>query len=242
MMRKNIAGGVFNYTLSDIANPGIALAIYGESMNDVENGKLYVDENLQQVTLNAARTAVKLDVPGEAAASRFAFFGVENSSEAVGGVVLPDQTNHDTVYSFRASFSGFSCSLIDSVPSEIALITLKDVNAFAKWNKMRTTDASALISVGWLQVDNFLPSAPFPVAVCPDESESEFVWTEDGAHAKDEEKEKVPPMLLIGIGFAPKHKSGILVSFSDREVTQVVSAPVAYFCYRLFPLFSLDSV
>ena len=46
------------------------------------------------------------------------------------------------ILSFRASFSGFIISLVDNTPSEIALISFKNVNALATWNTERTTDST----------------------------------------------------------------------------------------------------
>jgi hypothetical protein len=223
-MRKNDSGRLFDYPFSEMVAPrgmDFSQAVYGDSaVADRRKVSRGVDEYLQQVTLNAAMTALELDVPGEDVATRLAFFGTadefqkQNVSQGDVDANTAGPVQYDTVYSFRASFYGFSCSLVDSVPSEIALVTLKDVNVFAKWNKKRTTDASVLVSVGWLQVDNYVPSAPFPVAVCPHEAKSEHEKEEDETQKKDEsEHDKKPsPLLLIGLAFAPKHKSGILVS------------------------------
>ena len=223
-MRKNDSVSVFDYPLIEMVSPGamnLSHAIYGKSaVSDLGTVSRGEDEYLQQITLKAAITAIKLDVPGEDVAKRLAFFGNagdfqnENTSQRDVGASTLCPVEEDTVYSFRASFYGFSCSLIDTVPSEIALVTLKDVNAFAKWNKQRTTDASVLVSVGWLQVDNHVPSAPFPVAVCPVEAKSVHAKTVDDSQKKDESEQdkKSSPLLLVGLTFTPKHKSGILVS------------------------------
>lgn len=223
-MRKNDSVSVFDYPLIEMVSPGamnFSQAIYGKSaVSDVTTGSRGGDEYLQQITLSAAMTALELNVPGEDVAKRLAFFGNagdfqnQNASQGDLGASTSCPVQDDTVYTFRASFYGFSCSLIDTVPSEIALVTLKDFNAFAKWNKQRTTDASVLVSVGWLQVDNHVPSAPFPVAVCPVEAKSVHAKTVDEIQKKDESEndKKSSPLLLVGLTFAPKHKSGILVS------------------------------
>lgn len=107
----------------------------------------------------------------------------------------------DKVFSFRVEFSGFIFSLVDSAPSEIALASLRNVNALARWNNLRTTDATLLLSIGWLQVDNHIPSAPFKVAVRPDISKQQ----------DDERGPESSPLLVVAVAFAPEHKSKIVV-------------------------------
>jgi hypothetical protein len=149
----------------------------------------------------------------EGEAKRMAYFGrPDEVSQSIHGTpsVTAMESNLDRVFSFRASFTGFTCSLIDSVPSEIAVATLKNVNALARWNSNRTTDGSVVVSIGWLQVDNHVPNAPFPVAVSPDRERGSDESAEEG----DEAETKESPLLLVGLTFAPQHKSGILVSLS----------------------------
>ena len=73
---------------------------------------------------------------------------------------VDDNLNHindgslDKVFSLRLEFSGFIFSLVDSAPSEIALASLRNVNALARWNNLRSTEATVLLSIGWLQIDN----------------------------------------------------------------------------------------
>lgn len=210
MMQKNVSSGVFDYTLSNIASSG---SFRNSSGSSARQGK---DEYLQQVTLDSAMRAIEMDAPGENEATRLAFFGTANEDQINQDPPESDgkgPVQGDTIFSFRASFYGFSCSLIDKSPSEIALITLKDVDVSANWNKKRTTDGTALISVGWLQVDNYVPSAPFPVAVCPVKHKTEHMKTvEETQEGPDSDDGKPSPLLIVGLTFAPKHKSGILVS------------------------------
>jgi hypothetical protein len=114
----------------------------------------------------------------------------------------------DTIYSFRAEFSGFLLSLVDSAPSEIAVASLRNVNALARWNMLRTTDASLILSIGWLQVDNHVPSAPFKVAIRPDTSSR--ATTESSTNGGGNGSEP-SPLLVVALAFAPKHKSKIMV-------------------------------
>ena len=127
----------------------------------------------------------------------------------------PDEFEMDTIFSFRAEFGGFLCSLVDSGPSEIAVASLRNVNALARWTKSRTKDASVLLSIGWLQIDNHIPSAPFKVAVRPDMRAFRFNdGKKDVALESDSDKEddNTSPLLVLALAFAPKHNSGIVVS------------------------------
>lgn len=113
----------------------------------------------------------------------------------------------DLVFSFEASLNGFLVSLVDSEPSEISVILVNSLEVFAKWNKFRTKDAVVGVNVGWLQVDNHCPGAPYPVAVCPDgkiKDQIDDVLNEDKMDR---------PFLSVKMAFAPKHSSGIAVSF-----------------------------
>jgi hypothetical protein len=159
------------------------------------------DEFWRQLTKRAALEALEAKSKGqilpEEQAKRRAFFGDGKRLQNPRAI----QEITDVIYSFQASFSGFLFSLVDSTPSEIAVISLKGLNVVAKWDGERKADASALISVDWLQVDNHIPGAPFPVAICPDAREKEDASSE---------QIDVTSLLVIGLTFAPKHKTGIL--------------------------------
>ena len=113
---------------------------------------------------------------------------------------------NDIVFSFTGHFTGFLFSLVDAAPAEVATITIKGIEAAAKWNMKRSGDATALVSVAWLQVDNHVPNAPYPVAVCPDQSDKGGILG----------KQERTPLLMMTFKFAPKHQSGILCL---RQVT-----------------------
>jgi hypothetical protein len=127
--------------------------------------------------------------------------------ETLSDIKASSTSSHDTldgakatyVLSFRLALSGFVISLIDSAPSEIAVVVMKNVNALATWSVPRVTDATMYLTVENLQIDNMVPNAPYPVALCADESILE-------------DKDSIVPLLVIGVSFAPRHKSGIVVS------------------------------
>lgn len=127
---------------------------------------------------------------------------------------ISSKKSKDMIVSFRASFSALVVSLVDSAPSEIALVTFRNMNAIATWDMLRNTNSTIYITVTGLQVDNLVPNSPFPVAVCPFDLQraprsNEGTKPNDGAVA-------VPPLLVVGLSFAPRHKSGIVVRLPIR--------------------------
>merc|ERR1711957_711824 len=102
---------------------------------------------------------------------------------------------------------------IDYVPSEIATASLRAVSFESKWNSWRTDDAAVLLSIGWMQVDNHCPNAPFPVAVCPDQLASNDVEGQEvevGEGQEGKVNKNSIPFLSFGLVLAPEHDSGIL--------------------------------
>jgi hypothetical protein len=73
----------------------------------------------------------------------------------------------------------------------------------ARWNSLRKEHAKINIVVGWFQLDNHCPNAPFPVAVCPsveresDLNEPRKTFSSDRA------------FLELKLDFAPQHRTGI---------------------------------
>lgn len=127
--------------------------------------------------------------------------GITKVNEEVVGL----DNSKELVVSFRAAFSAFIVSLVDSAPSEIAVATFKNMNAIATWGMQRATDSTIYITVTSVQVDNMVPNAPFPVAVCPFDQPRNIGTEADGT------PEDSAPLLVIGLSFAPRHKSGIVV-------------------------------
>jgi len=190
-------------------------------------GSLYQESNAAEISRAASKAEEMLllgQLPKADEAKRSALFGWARK-ESDGHLMRSTQVAHcrDTLYSIRVSFTGLSISLVDSAPSEICTITMNGLNALAKWNLLRRSDASLLISIGFLQVDNHIPSAPFPVALCPDgrDYQGGKSSTDDGdvlapgtlpTSEGGSTKAAPPPLLFVAIEFAPKHSSGIVVS------------------------------
>lgn len=126
-----------------------------------------------------------------------------------------NEIEEDFNFSVRVSFTGILISFIDRAPSEIAVLSLKKIEAMSQWNRLRSKDVSAALSVEWIQFDNHCPNAPFPVAFCPAISHDSD---------EDEENELHDPFFSIGVIIAPKHKSkimclkGITVSLRDISI------------------------
>jgi hypothetical protein len=145
------------------------------------------------------------EVPCEEAAAVMAATSRDLTSPQIEMDADSTRKDDNLIVSIRAAFSCLIVSFVDASPSEIALATMKNMNAIATWDINRTTDATIYITVTSVQVDNMVPNAPFPVAVCPFEPSrspnSQASLTVD-----------VAPLLVVGLSFAPKHKSRILVS------------------------------
>ena len=119
----------------------------------------------------------------------------------------------DCNYSFSASFSGFVFSMIDKFPSEVAVITLRKIDAMAEWNAHRSKEAAGALSIEWMQIDNHCPNAPFPVALYP-------VKNKDDVDEYYNEVER--PFLSIAVVLAPHHKSNIIVSILWKKLTDIL--------------------
>ena len=121
------------------------------------------------------------------------------------GTLVSNEALRNLIVSFRVSFGGLMVSLVDSAPAEIALATFKNINAIATWDYLRVTNSTVYITIESVQVDNMVPNSPFPVAVSPiDHTRINYL---DESKSEDD----APPLLVVGLSFAPKHKSGILV-------------------------------
>jgi hypothetical protein len=140
-----------------------------------------------------------------------------NEQEVEGeGEEACSQNEKDLQISLRVALQGFFISLVDSAPSEIAVLTLKNVNAIATWNVKRTADATVFITVTDLQVDNMIPNAPFPVAISPNRKGTSTLADEAERGAKTSETD-MAPVLVVGLSFAPRHKTGTVVRLIFRK-------------------------
>jgi hypothetical protein len=166
-----------------------------------------VSEEIQQAASTAVSQLSEDKIPSEEEATRLMERHVDGTS-ALDANLSASTAHSDTIYSIRVEFKGFLFSMVDSAPSEIAVATLRNFNALARWNEQRTDEASLILSIGWLQVDNHVPSAPFKVAIRPDTSRQRLP-DDDGDSDSDSEKDS-SPLLMVAVAIAPKHKSEIV--------------------------------
>ena len=178
------------------------------------------DRTRQQALLIAAsQTSCLLNtgkILHETEATRQAFFGT-------GFCKTPSVENGtgDEI-SCELSFCGFIFSLIDSSPSELAVLSLHNVKASAQWNSLGKEYAKSKLLVGWFQLDNHCPNAPFPVAICPSRERD----VDDDA-ADHPQKAAIAftldkPFLELKVDIAPRHRTGIRVlsaGVSMRDVS-----------------------
>lgn len=125
----------------------------------------------------------------------------------------------DCNFSFRASFSGFVFSLIDNVPSEIAVVALRKVDAMAEWNASKTKESTGALSIGWMQIDNHCPNAPYPVALCPAKNRDDV---------DDDGNELQRPFVTMGFVRAPHHTSDVIVSSSFTSFLFITFLDIIY--------------
>lgn len=189
----------------------------GEARDIVEGSprayQSVVVEEIRIAASDAMTQSLTVKLPSEEDATRRAL--VASMERQLEGTLklessVPDSDGRaDIIYSVRVEFNGFLFSMVDSAPSEIAVATLRNFNALARWNAHRTNEASLIMSVGWLQVDNHVPSAPFKVAVRPDSAQQHDHSGGRGDSNSDENID-TSPLLMVAVAFAPRHKSEIV--------------------------------
>ena len=232
---ENVMGSVFMDSVSYGGSPtnGREDNVQGAHLQAIVKGASMTQEML---------VADELLTEGEA--KREALFGETKLGEEQPLALAAAEQDRQIL--FRVSFSGFLVSLVDSSPSEICTVAVNTVNVLAKWSQLRTSDASFLMSIGWLQVDNHVPSAPFPVAISPEGNEFQdknkgfdkgFASSERSTPGAPSETGASPPLLFVGIEFAPKHSSGIVVSMV--KVTTIGNILLSWFSPPLVFFLSL---
>jgi hypothetical protein len=194
---------------------------------------------LQQEIISAAQETVQSRSAGRLPTESEAIglnntTGVPSQLQGPTAADAPLIKEKDLQISLRLALRGVVVSLVDSAPSEIAVVTLKNVNSIASWNMQRTTDATVFVTVTSLQVDNMIPNAPFPVAICTEDGEAGI------SKGSNEFSVDSPPVLVIGLSFAPRHKTGIVVRYyfrgaKDKLALQLVLTKV-FSSYTVFEI------
>lgn len=184
--------------------PDVSIGCMPEVSSEIERAANQVEGIMSDVGLPVENVAVERAVFDVSQA-----YALDSNKSASSENEI--QGERDLIISFRAAFQGFVFSLVDSAPTEICVISLKNINALASWNMLRTTASTVYFTITRVQVDNMLPNSPFPVAVNPmplGPKKASETRDESGG----EQDENNPPILVIGISFAPRHKSGTVVS------------------------------
>jgi len=194
--------------------PDESIGCLPEAAGEIESAATEVEGVMRDVGLPTEKDAVEratFDVSQSYALDANKSASSENGTKG----------ERDLIISFRAAFQGFVFSLVDSAPSELALASFQNVNVLvANWNLSRTTASTVYCTVTKVQVDNMLPNSPFPVALHPMLANSRM--PAEGKDENDGAQADSPPILVIGISFAPRHKSGTVVS-DNKRLTRVCS-------------------
>jgi len=142
----------------------------------------------------------------ESAATREAFFGIGGCKSSGQYEQRKCSYGVGDEFSCKLVFSGFIFSIIDSSPSELAVLSLHDIEAFASWNTLGKDYAKTKLTVGWIQLDNHCPNAPYPVAFSPSRGKN-F----DGNDIHGKPFSLKIPFLEVQVDVAPRHRTGIRV-------------------------------
>jgi len=191
------------------------------------------DINRSKLLQNAARYTSQLLQEGsllnEREATKQAFFGTGVCKRIVDKkVTVHSQENSDHVgneIQLELKCSGIIFSIIDSSPSEIAVLSLHDLQVGASWNSSGTEYAQIKVVVGWCQLDNHCPGSSYPVALRPKVKPTDHATSKDNNIDHDVKKAFTAdkPFLEVLIDIAPAHRTGIQsltggVSLHDVEI------------------------
>jgi len=190
------------------------------------------DINRSKLLQNAARYTSQLLQEGsllnEREATKQAFFGTGVCKRIVDKKVsVNSQEDSDHVgneIQLELKCSGIIFSIIDSSPSEIAVLSLHDLQVGASWNSSGTKYAKTRVIVGYCQLDNHCPGSSYPVALRPKVKPTDHATSKDDI---DQDVKKAltanKPFLEVVVDIAPAHRTGIQsltggVSLHDVEI------------------------
>ena len=199
------------------------------SFMSVESAPHHEDARAKSLLDAAIYTSQLLDagsLPDETEALKQAFFGtgICNRPNNAQQNLQEDSTNVGDEFSFELSCSGFIFSIIDSSPTELAVLSLHNVGVGASWNSLGKEYARIRMVIGWCQLDNHCPNSYYPVAIRPS-LKGDGRWKDKEGLEHDERKAFTSdkPFLELKIDLAPKHRSGIQsltagASLHDTEI------------------------
>lgn len=205
---------VLSFCLTETPNPDVFAPAAASAISYMTGSKVSPEAQVHQtkqegyveeVRKAAIATLNKLDteaIQSEDEAKRSALLLAPENISKPGKHEHQDHNSSDNqIYSFRAEFSGFLFSLIDSTPAEIAVVSLKNFNVLARWDSFQASDASLIVSIGWLQVDNHVPSAPFKVVVRPDTRCRLSTSQNDSGEASETSIKEESPLLVVSLDY-----------------------------------------
>jgi len=180
------------------------------------------DDSRTKALLDAAANAAQLlnagNLPDETEATKQAFFGTGickrpplEMKDKPHTNLHEDNNDAGDDITCELSCSGFVFSIIDSSPTELAVISLHGVRAGATWNSLRNDYARSRILVGWFQLDNHCPGSVYPVALRPRLKVDGSWKDEEGSNVENAKKPFTAdkPFLELKVDFAPRHRTGI---------------------------------
>ena len=211
------------------------------SFISVETTSQYGDDDDDcrvKALLNAVRNASQLlnagSLPNEREAAKQAFFGTgickRSPLEGQGKAHYNLQEGISDIgddFSCELSFSGFIFSIIDSSPTELAVLSLHDARIEASWNSAGKEYARSRIVVGWFQLDNHCPNSVYSVAMRPRLKAYGIHESKGVAEPAKEAFTADKPFLELMVDLAPSHRTGIVVS-STHIYTHT---PVCFFIF-----------
>ena len=166
---------------------------------------------LQDATSNALLLLHTGQLPDERDALKQAFFGIgackPTRLDKAPTCMREESREISTDISYEFLISGFIFSLIDSSPTELAVLSLHNVKVGASWNSSWKDYVRGRMTMAWLQLDNHCPSSPYPVAIRPRVKVA--LEGNDGAERTKKKIATEKPFMELVIDLAPPHRTGI---------------------------------
>jgi hypothetical protein len=118
---------------------------------------------ISDAALESSHLALNGHLPTEDEAAEQAIFDITRTyntaayskSHVATRTIAPTR---DFIVSFRAAFQGIIISAIDNAPSEICVVSARNLNVLASWNTQRTTTSTIYFTVTSIQGESSVRS------------------------------------------------------------------------------------